>query len=298
MGDRRLAEARLALEGLSTGDAFGERFFGDPARVRRWIEGGELPPGPWRWTDDTAMALGIFEVLRDRGEVDPDELARVYARNYVNDPMRGYGRGAHHVLGAIAAGESWRSASQGLFGGTGSYGNGGAMRAAPIGGYFSDDLHRCSVAAMASAVPTHAHPDGVAGAIAVATAGALLTSARQSGLRVVGHDLLTQTAAHLPQGAVLAGINRAKSLDGTVAPTVAGKALGSGQEISAADTVPFCLWIVAWHQGSFAGSLWATVSALGDRDTTCAIVGGLMALALGPGSVPDTWRHLREPLPV
>ncbi|MBA2556283.1 MAG: ADP-ribosylglycohydrolase family protein [Chloroflexi bacterium] len=294
----RLATARLALEGLSVGDAFGERFFGKPSTVSGWLESGDLPPGLWQWTDGTAMALGVFEVLRDRSGVGADQLAEVFARNYARDPARGYGRGAHEVLGAIAAGEPWRTASRAVFDGTGSFGNGGAMRAAPIGGYFADDLEQCALAAIASAVPTHAHPDGIAGATAIAIAGALLASGRESGIRVSGADLLAQTAAHLPQGAVLDGLERAMALDGTTAPSEAGEILGSGQKISAADTVPFCLWIAAWHQASFTESMWATVSALGDRDTTCAIVGGLMALALGPGSVPDQWLDLREPLPV
>jgi len=82
----RLAAARLALEGLSVGDAFGERFFGKPSTVSGWLESGDLPPGPWQWTDDTAMALGVFEVLRDRGGVDADQLAEVFARNYARDP--------------------------------------------------------------------------------------------------------------------------------------------------------------------------------------------------------------------
>jgi hypothetical protein len=34
------------------------------------------------------MALGVVEVLRDNGDIDPDDLARVFARNYIADPMR------------------------------------------------------------------------------------------------------------------------------------------------------------------------------------------------------------------
>jgi hypothetical protein len=36
--DARLARARLSLEGLSVGDAFGETFFVPPARARELIE--------------------------------------------------------------------------------------------------------------------------------------------------------------------------------------------------------------------------------------------------------------------
>jgi hypothetical protein len=56
----------------------------------------------------------VVEVLRDNGDIDPDDLARVFARNYIADPMRGYGRGAHEVLGSLGVGRSWRSASRAL----------------------------------------------------------------------------------------------------------------------------------------------------------------------------------------
>src|SRR5205809_620904 len=49
-------------------------------------------------------------------------------------------------------------------------GNGGAMRVAPLGAYFADDLERCVAEALASSLVTHTHPEGVAGTIAVALA--------------------------------------------------------------------------------------------------------------------------------
>jgi hypothetical protein len=41
--------------------------------------------------------------------------------------------------------------------------------------------------------------------------------------------------------------------------------------------------------------MWVTVAGLGDRDTTCAIVGGIVALSAG--QVPLDWIEKREPLP-
>ena len=59
--------ARLSLDGLSVGDAFGELFFGEYGRAffRRTpcdTSGADLPPGPWPWTDDTHMALSVVGV--------------------------------------------------------------------------------------------------------------------------------------------------------------------------------------------------------------------------------------------
>src|SRR4051812_6349887 len=51
----------------------------------------------------------------------------------------------------------------------------------------------------------------------------------------------------------------------------------------------------ARHLGAFEEALWATVSGLGDRDTTCAIVGGILALH-GNAEIPQAWLEAREPL--
>ena len=42
--------------------------------------------------------------------------------------------------------------------------------------------------------------------------------------------------------------------------------------------------------------MWTTVAALGDRDTTCAIVGGILAARVGRAGLPREWLEAREPL--
>jgi ADP-ribosylglycohydrolase len=74
--------------------------------------------------------------------------------------------------------------------------------------------------------------------------------------------------------------------------------LGNGSYVVAADTVPFCVWSAARHLDNYAEALWQTVYGLGDRDTTCAIVGGIVALSADRRTVPDTWLRSREPLQV
>jgi ADP-ribosylglycohydrolase len=73
--------------------------------------------------------------------------------------------------------------------------------------------------------------------------------------------------------------------------------LGNGARISAQDTVPFCLWAAAHHLDDYQDALWTTVSGLGDRDTTCAIVGGIVAMSAGFESIPKSWLESREPIP-
>ena len=43
--------------------------------------------------------------------------------------------------------------------------------------------------------------------------------------------------------------------------------------------------------------MWTTAEGLGDVDTTCAIVGGVVGARVGINAAPATWLELREPLP-
>jgi len=181
-----------------------------------------------------------------------------------------------------------------VFDGQGSMGNGGGMRSAPIGGYFADDLDAVVDHARASAEPTHAHPDGKAGAIAVAVAAALAWQVGEGRFSPV--RLLDEVARLTPEGPTRDGIEKAATLPLSYDVRTAVSALGNGSQVIASDTVPFALWCAARHLDNFEEAMWATVSGLGDRDTTCAIVGGIVALAVGHAGIPAAFVEAREPL--
>ena len=127
----RLALARLSLAGLSVGDALGEMLSASVYSARAKLAAEALPPGPWWFTDDTEMALGIYDTLAALGQIDPDHLAERFVARFERDRLRAYGGGARRLLNALAAGSDWRFEAPMLFHG-GSMGNGGAMRAAPL----------------------------------------------------------------------------------------------------------------------------------------------------------------------
>jgi len=70
--------------------------------------------------------------------------------------------------------------------------------------------------------------------------------------------------------------------------------VGNGSRVSAPDTVPFCLWCAAKHFDNYEEALWTTVSGLGDCDTTCAIMGGIVVMAAGRDSIPARWIASRD----
>jgi len=193
------------------GDAFGECFFSAP---RECLRNRDLPPPPWVWTDDTQMAISIVETLRDHGRIQQDALAGAFAKRFMAEPYRGYGKGAFALLSRIARGDDWRSAAPELFG-HGSYGNGCAPPR--------------SAASSVGIQPRRFACSGRAG---------------KSPLKI---------------------------------------------------PCPSALWCAAHCLDDFEEALWRTVAGMGDRDTTCAIVGGIVPLS--SREVPAAWIARREPLP-
>ncbi|WP_208729613.1 ADP-ribosylglycohydrolase family protein [Corallococcus exercitus] len=290
----RMARALVSLDGVSVGDAFGERFFGPHERVQPWVEQRLLPRSPWTYTDDTEMTLSLVQVLEDHGHVHQDALADLLAKRYRRDKNRGYGATAHDILWKLGLGLPWREVSAEVFEGQGSMGNGAAMRVAPLGAYFAGDLTRVVAEARASAEVTHLHPEGQAGAIAIAVAAAWACQWQQA--RGSAMELFDTVLDCTPSGATRQGLEKARAWPLEASPSSAARTLGSGQKVISEDTVPFAVWCAARHLGSFEEALWCTVAGFGDRDTTCAIVGGIVALSAGHSSIPASWLSAREPL--
>ena len=309
----RLQRALDALEGTSVGDAFGEGFFMSVELATRMLPSGllddvpfelegtralqgiidtrrtEFIETPWRWTDDTAMTIEVVANLREFGKIESDALARGFSQRYLDDPPRGYGGAMHSLLPELRR-LDWRDESPKLFEGTGSFGNGAAMRAAPIGAYFADKPEVVAEEARRSARVTHAHPEGVAGAVAVAMAACFAARAGADEF-----DLIGEVLPFLPDSEVRLRCEQAQQMADLTSEQVA-EILGSGQAVTAQDTVPFCLWC-AHHEGAyFEEALWHTVAGLGDRDTTCAIVGGIVGARVGTDGIPPEWREKRESL--
>jgi ADP-ribosylglycohydrolase len=280
-----IARATRSLDGLSVGDAFGELFFFLSPEYAKW---NDLPAEKWRWTDDTHMALSIVEVLKKHGRIDQDDLALAFARRYLEQPNRGYAGGARRLLVQIATGADWRDVSPNLFGG-GSYGNGSAMRVAPLGAFFAGEPERAADEARLSAVVTHAHPEGQAGAVAAAVAASM--AACDS--RPEGREFIEEVLGYVPDGMTRQRLLLARDIPAGEHER-AVRTLGTGREVTSQDTVPFCVWIAAHHLDSYEDALWLTAKGRGDCDTTCAIVGGIVSLS---ADLPPSWLERREQLP-
>jgi ADP-ribosylglycohydrolase len=292
----RLARARESLEGLSVGDAVGESLSYQSYRCRELSDFSAFRPGALRYTDDTEMALAIFETLERLGGIDEEVLAWAYSNRFRNDPDRGYGKMARRILHEIGNGSSWREASRNAFGG-GSFGNGAAMRVAPIGAYFSDDLAAVPAMASKSAQVTHFHPEGIAGAIAVAVAAAVASVHKGKPSGEAAKAIWDAVLDFTPESKVRNRLALAHGYSDIGAMEVA-REVGNGSEISAQDTVPFCIWSACKSLGCYQEAILSTLEVGGDCDTNGAIVGGIVSAFSGVEGIPEDWHRARELLPL
>ncbi|HZD78093.1 MAG TPA: ADP-ribosylglycohydrolase family protein, partial [Acidobacteriaceae bacterium] len=255
-----MTRALESLAGLSCGDAFGECFFDAKNRTPEARAARVLPAGPWRFTDDTAMAISICACLERFGGMEPEWLAESFARHY--DAERGYSHAMHALLTRLVAigAENWFEEAQGLFDGVGSFGNGAAMRVTPVGAYFAHDLNLVVEHATLSAIATHCHPEGIAGAVAVAVAAAVASRDRESPRPMDAKAFLKAVRADTPESAVRDGIDRALALPCSTTTLDAALTIGNGARGSAQDTVPFALWCAARSLASYECALWETIN--------------------------------------
>lgn len=237
------------------------------------------------------MACSVLAVLVEHERIDQDALAHSFAHHHDFD--RGYGPAVNRLLRLVREGGDWRELASALFQGQGSWGNGSAMRIAPLGAWYADDPEQATHQAEISSYTTHQHREAVVGAMAVAAAASL--AAATTGPPAPA-ELLDGVIALVPRSAVGAGLRRARDmLDYGDAGTVAA-VLGNGRRTSAHDTVPFALWSAARSLGDFEQAFWVTAQAGGDVDTTCAIVGGIVAAGKA-GAPPADWTARTEELP-
>jgi ADP-ribosylglycohydrolase len=291
-----LDRALISLDGLSVGDAFGQMLSTCARSARSVVERDRLPAGPWWHTDDTQMAIAIVEELTAHGKIATDSLARRFAERFQADPGRGYGKGARMQLEEIARGASWRQTSSAAFSGRGSKGNGSAMRSAPLGAWFADDLAKVVLESTQSSIVTHSHPEGIAGSVAVSLAAAVAWQSRQMEIQDARNAIWDAVIQRTPAGETHEGIRKARLAPAEMSTENAARFLGSGFLVTAPDTVPFALWCAIRHLDNYREALFSTLEGDGDCDTNCAIVGGIVALFVGREGIPPPWLQSREPL--
>jgi poly(ADP-ribose) glycohydrolase ARH3 len=270
------------LLGQAVGDALGAPFEGLPADFVFWHAGSvaELlakpPDGPLPYTDDTQMMIGVAEALLQDGEIRPPTLLSRFAANY--QPERGYGAGARKLLEAAIRGEDWDRLADTIFPG-GSFGNGAAMRVAPVGLVFAHDLSRVAEQAKLSAYPTHRHPLGVEGARLLAVAVALAAEGPPLN-RGAFYRELTRDCREEEFRWQLGAARKLRDTDSLAF---------LGNSLPAHRSVVTSIACFTTCPKSFRGCVEKAIALGDDTDTLAAMAGALCGAHLGIAGIPPEW---------
>ncbi len=279
-----------SIVGSALGDAIGELAFRyrDKNILRRKIDKFEK----LIYTDDTAMCISIAESIIKMGFLDQLDLEEKFISSFNEEPWRGYGPGPPTIFSMVERSEmSCTQAAQTLFGGQGSFGNGAAMRIAPIGLVLHDESTLYEKAC-ASAVLTHAHPVGQDGAAVQAKAVALAVPLKPEDPFPQERFIteLIEFAKTPEMREKLQGVQQL--LAKKASPPKAADVLG--RSVAVQESLPFALFSFLSHPESFEDCLFCAILNGGDRDTLGAMACAVSGAYLGFDSIPRSWREKLE----
>lgn len=270
--------------GTFVGDAMGREVEGWSWEQIKDCHGILKGVGKGLYTDDTEMMIGIMESLQKDPGFDPALTAQRFLANF--HPSRGYGARIYGVMERLQQGASWDEV------GTDSWGNGGAMRIAPIGFFFYDEPERLREAALICTQITHRHPEGLAGALAQALGVGMAAQKGVAGETIDTSVFLEEiidgvqgvdmgVAAELRR---IAKIERGDELEakiGLVAATFP-------RDVSAIGAVPAAMTAFLINN-DFQDTVLTAVNCGGDTDTIGAMAGALAGAYYGYSSIPSAW---------
>jgi len=273
------------LVGSAVGDALGSSSEG------LWVSEAKIERFSGRWTDDTHMMIGVAESLIAKEGFDGSHMAQIFIKNYEREPWRGYASGPPRIFMWIKSGVAWDEASKRLFGGYGSYGNGAAMRVAPVGLFYHDDLEQLRAVAYGQSQITHAHELGKEGALLQAYAVALAAKADPS-FELDSSVFLEKLKDFTRNEVYRQKLERVGELLGESNRLRVARELGNG--IEAHNSVPAAIYSFLCHPDRFEECVLYAISLGGDTDTIGAMTGAISGAYHGVEAIPDGWKSRLE----
>lgn len=280
-----MTENPSPLVGQAIGDSLGMPFETQPANSPELLawDGSYLPSEyhnlrPGQWTDDTMMARMIAESLISRNGYYPPDVSKRYVEWFCSGDHRGMGKTTRTALDKLNQGASW--AESGI---QGAEGNGTAMRAAPIGFFYKEDLPTVREFARLDAKVTHRSHEAEMGSVAVAIGVALLARGKADKT-----NLVSQVIPWLEGSRIKTCFSYMFSFfEGLFVKDALRR---TGTKAHVVETVP-AAFAAFTLTSSYVEAVEAAIRAGGDTDTTAAITGALAGTYYGLEGIPERYTH-------
>lgn len=256
---------------------------------------GDLKAG--EITDDTMESVIVSQVLIQHGEFSEEAFNAAMKQWAVEQKMLEstvIGPSTRRYLTALIEGTDPKlTAGKGMT-------NGSAMRVAPIGIRYHNDLTKCIETAAASSLPSHGSKPAVAAACAVAAGVALGVCGGYT-----PRDILRATADAAVYGEKVGveitapSVSRRLKLVENIVDQARGADIASildelvaifGASMMSYESVPIAFGAFYATGGHGANGVLAAVNAGDDADTNGSICGNLCGAFSGASSFPVSWR--------
>lgn len=260
---------------------------------------GDLKAG--EITDDTMESVIISQVLIQNGEFSEDAFNAAMKKWAIEQKMLEstvIGPSTRRYLTALVDGTDPKlTAGKGMT-------NGSAMRVAPIGIRYHNDLSKCIEAAAASSLPSHGSKPAVAAACAVAAGVALGVHGGYT-----PRDILRAAADAAVYGEKVGAeitapsVSRRLKLVETIVDQAKGENISSvldelvaifGASMMSYESVAVSFGAFYATGGHGANGVLAAVNAGDDADTNGSICGNLCGAYSGAQAFPSQWRSRVE----
>lgn len=292
-----------SIVGQCLGDALGFVVEGCTAQIcARYVDAelragkaggrGRPPYSFGQYTDDSQLSRELLVSLVERGGFDPADYATRIAALFSESKIVGRGRTTEEAVQRLLDGVPWDRAGAPAP----AAGNGSAMRAAPVGLVYRNDLAELARVAHDQGRITHADPRCSAGAVAVAAAVAFAVSGECPDASRWAPSIADLAEPHDPPfAAALRQLEDFVELPPEDAAAMISR-LGwePETEIALEGIAPFVVPSVLWSLYSVFRNpedYWATICtaimAGGDVDTTASMAGAISGAYLGIGEVPE-----------
>lgn len=216
---------------------------------------------PGQWSDDTQLSIEVAESLIDNNGFNPDNLSKRYIDWIVSGKARGYGRTTLIAVQRLQSGIHWSES-----GVQGSYGNGTAMRAAPFGVYFRNDINELIKSVKIDSAITHRSCDAEAGALTIALAT----------YYIINNDtenLIDKIMCYLPESCIKQSLSKLHVMISLgISSQQALSIIGTSANVR--ETVPAAMYCFLKFK-TYKKAVIAAIRSGFDCDTTGAIVGSL-----------------------
>lgn len=281
-----------ALVGTVVGDSLGfaeDGFDAAPIHHRFPTPDSIKRSAPGRYGAATEMTIATAESLAAHPNFDPDDMAARLAAEATK--ARGYGTGTEAAITRLREGARWSEAAAGRAG-RACFGNGAAVRMAPVGVRFYDDVDRLRWVAEEAAAITHSHSLGCEGAVLQAMAVAVAASA--AGKEVSGESFLlavgreTHVREFRTRYEIAASLLARESDWQRIVDRIGNAQTALGSVVTAA----YCF---ARTPASFEDTVTYAVYLAGNTAAIAAMAGAISGAHLGIGAIPRRWtEHLER----